>query len=114
MHIFHPYLNGYVPPTAKRRARQCYTKILTRETNKHYPNYFSLTQEAKRSLATRLGIKPDNLRKRMVRKWEKEKALEKPNNQLRIPYKQELGIHLAGIYVYYKPWIMGIFRVYID
>ena len=100
LRIFCPYLKEYNPQTAKRRVTQRYTYIHIRELNKHYAKYFSLTPEAKRSLARSLGIPVVNLRIWMRRKREKEKALQITKDQLQNPYKQEHGTRITGVYAY--------------
>ena len=97
LYLFCSYLKGYDPQAAKRRVRERFTDVQTRELNKHYANYFSLTRQAKRSLATSLGISVESLRKWMRRKWEKENALKITKDQLQTFYKQEHGIHITGI-----------------
>ena len=99
LHIFHFYLKGYDPRTAQRRVSQRYTNIQTKELNKHYADYFSLTEKAKCSLATSLGITPESLRKWMRRKWKKEKGLKRTNSQLQTPNEQKHGIQITGMYM---------------
>ena len=98
--IFHLYLTEYDPQTAKRRVRERFSDVHTRELNKHYPNYFNLTPEARRSLATSLGITVASLRNWMNRKHAKEKASKITKDQLLTYHKQEHGIHVAGILLY--------------
>ena len=95
--VFRPCLKEYNPQTAKRRKGEHYSKLQARELNKHYANYFSLTQEAKRTLATTLGIKTGSLRLWMHRKWRQEKDSKRIRLHLQTLCQQERGINVAGI-----------------
>ena len=90
-------MKEYNPQKAKRTCGQRFSKIHTKELNKHYVKYFSLTPEAKRSLAESLGMTPGSLRKWMQRKRREERDLEEAKSQLQTPYKQEHRLNGAGI-----------------
>ena len=95
--VFRPFLKEYNPQTAKRKRGQSYSKIHTRELNKHYAKYFSLTREAKSSLAKSLGITLLSLADWMRRKRQEERDLKEAKKQLQTQYKQEDGLNAAGI-----------------
>ena len=80
---------------------QHYSELQTRELNKHYPDFFSLTPEAKCYLATSLGIKVDSLRAWMYRKWKKENNLETTKQQFQTLHDKEHGINVAGILAFH-------------
>ena len=94
--VFRPYLKQYNPQTAKLSKGHRFSKIHTRELNKNYFTYFSLTQEGKSSLAESLGIPLISLSKWMLRKRQEERELEEAKNQLQTHYKQEHGLNVSG------------------
>ena len=67
-----------------------YSRIQTRELNKNFDAYFSLTPKAKQSLATSLGITKRGLSAWMSKKLKKE-------TDLQTLHKQGDGINAAGI-----------------
>ena len=99
LHIFHPYLKLYNPQKAKHGVREQHSKTYTRERNKDYAHYFSLTTEARHSLVTSMNI--TGVTEWIHRNLEKENALKKTKNQLKRVYKQQHGIHVAGILACY-------------
>ena len=87
---FHPYLKECSPQTAIPIRGVRYSRIQTRELNKNFDVYFSLTAKAKQSLATSLGITKRGLSTWMSRKLKKE-------TDLQTLHQQEGGINAAGI-----------------
>ena len=97
--VFHIYLKGYNPQTAKRRVGQQYSKIHANELSNHYVNYFSLNREGKLTLAANLGITLGSLRRWMRRKWQEEQDLDRAKIKLQEPYTQDSGLNVAGKHV---------------
>ena len=95
--IYHHCLKEYNPQTAKPRVGQKYSKILTKELNKEYLNFFNVTAEAKCSLAKSLGITVDGLRRWMHKKWQEQRDLERAKKCIQTPYIQQHGLSVAGI-----------------
>ena len=75
LHIFHPYLKLYNPQKAKHGVREQHSKTYTREWNKDYAHYFSLTPEARHSLVTSMNI--TGVTEWIRKNLEKENALKK-------------------------------------
>ena len=94
--VFRTYLKEYNPQTARRWRGQSYSRIHTRELNKHYVDFFNLTHEAKLHLAANLGITVDSLRRWMRKKWHEERDLVRVKNRIQTPYKQDHGLNVAG------------------
>ena len=94
--VFHPYLKQYNPQTAKLSRGHGFSERQTRELNKHYVTYFSLTREGRSSLAKSLGIAPISLSRWMRRKRQEESDFEEAKNQPQTHHKQEHGLNVAG------------------
>ena len=76
-----------------------FSKIQREELNKHYVNYFNLTNEARHSLAESLGMTYRSLSRWMTRKWKKENnlQLERAKQQPQTLHEQGHEIDAAGM-----------------
>ena len=93
--VLRPYLKQYNPQTAKRIKGMPFSKIQRKELNKHYANYFTLTNQARHSLAESLGMTYTSLSKWMQRK--NNLQLERAKQQPQTLREQGHEIDAAGI-----------------
>ena len=91
-------LQGYNPQTVRCQRGEHYSIMHTRELNKHYVYYFSLSKKAKRSLATSLSMTVQGLRRWMHRKMKNERDSERIEQQFQTLHKQGHGISVPGMY----------------
>ena len=97
--VYRPYLKGHNPKTAKHMKREQCSLLQRRELERHYPNYFNLTNKARHSLAKTLGMTHKTFREWMMRKRNKENnfQLGRIEQQPQKLHEKEHRIDPAGI-----------------